>query len=420
MKLLTFLGTADYKETTYCLNEHCYLTRYCPAALAHIFRPDSTLVVVTEAARAMHFDRLATEIASLTRLVPVFIPDGHSEADLWTIFDALTGQVDEKDTLIVDLTNGFRSLPFLSFLAVAYLRIAKRVDVKGVYYGAWDARDQEANRTPVFNLTPFVTLLDWSIATDRFERFGDAGDLARLLRAEMPPGPLMGSDEQARSLGKSLQKAAEVMEAVSLALRVNRPYESMEASQKLVDALEQHRAAVESRSRPFALLTDRIQDAYRDFALTEPLDRANWKRNLAIQLDMVGWYLDKGQVIQAVTLAREWLVSVLVYRLGVESMTKYQKNREWVEYALCNEVERHKPKEKQREPLSTPLNDALFALPQCGRLGRLWDMLTDQRNDLAHVVGKYAAEDVLRKARNLYDELRPLGLGVLNEGEPSP
>jgi len=47
-------------------------------------------------------------------------------------------------------------------------------------------------------------------------------------------------------------------------------------------------------------------------------------------------------------------------------------------------------------------------------------MLTDQRNDLAHAVGKYAARDVLRKARSLYDELQSLGLGVLNEGEPSP
>ena len=48
MKLLTFLGIADYKDTTYVWNEQGYATRYCPAAMAHFFRPETTLVVVTK------------------------------------------------------------------------------------------------------------------------------------------------------------------------------------------------------------------------------------------------------------------------------------------------------------------------------------------------------------------------------------
>lgn len=413
MKLLTFLGTSNYQETTYCLEQQCHTTCYCPTALVHFLRPETTLVVVTQGARDKHYDKLKAEIAAVTQVTPISIPEGKSEAELWAIFDALTGQVAEGDTLTVDLTHGFRSLPFLSFLAVAYLRIAKQVKVDGVYYGAWDARDLDSNRAPVFDLTPFVALLDWAIATDRFERFGDAGDLARLLRNEMPPGPLMGSDEQVRALGKSLQRAAEVMDMASLALRINRPYESMEASHQLVDVFEQHRLAVESRSRPFAVLTDRIRDAYRAFALSEPLERANWPHNLAIQLDMIGWYLDKGQIIQAVTLAREWLVSVLVYRLGVESMTSYERNRQWVENALNNEVERHRP--EPREPLPTPLNEPFRALPQHEALGRLWTRLGDLRNDVAHAVGKLSAAEVQRKARALHDELRPLGRELLDK-----
>ncbi len=407
MKLLTFLGTGNYQETTYCWGEMCHASRYCPAALVHFFRPEWTLVGLTEAAQAMHFEPLTAEIKPVTQVTPVSILEGKSEAELWAIFDILTTQFAEGDELIVDLTHGFRSLPFLGFLAVAYLRIARRVNVHGVYYGAWEARDKDTNRAPVFDLTPFVALLDWTIAADRFERLGDAGDLARLLRDKMPPGPLMGVDEQARALGNSLKQAAEAMETVSLALRLNRPFESMEAGQNLIEALARHRAEVERQSRPFAVLADRILAAYRPFALAGPLDRANWRQNLAIQLALIGWYLDKGQVVQAVTLAREWLVSVLVYRLGVESMTSYERNRQWVENALNNEVERHKP--EPREPLPTPLDEPFRALPQHETLGRLWTRLGDLRNDVAHVVGKLTAADVQRKARALYDELRPLG-----------
>jgi len=413
MKLLTFLGMGKYEETTYCWDGRCHTSRYCPAALAHFHRPETTLVAVTEGARAMHFDSLVEEIAAVSQVAPIAIPEGKSEAELWAIFDALTGQFAEGDRLIVDLTHGFRSLPFLGFLAVAYLRIAKKVHVTGVYYGAFEARNREANRTPVFDLTPFVALLDWTVAADRFERQGDASDLARLLRNEMPPGPLMGTDEQARALGKSLQRAAEAMETISLALSLNRPYESMAAAHALVEALAQHRATIESRSRPFTVLTDRIQEAYRPFALAVPREPANWRDSLAIQLDMIGWYLDKGHIIQAVTLAREWLVSALCYRFDLESMTAYEDNRQWVENALNNEVERHKP--EPREPLSTPLDEALRALPQHRDLGKLWTRLGDLRNDVAHAAGKSVAADVQRKARAIYDELRPLGQELLNE-----
>ena len=420
MKLLTFLGMADLKQTTYVLDEKRHASCYCAAALVHFFRPETVLMVATAAARGKHFEPLAREIEPLTKPVAVPIPDGHSEADLWTIFDALTGQVDEGETLIVDLTNGFRSLPFLSFLAVAYLRVAKKVDVQGVYYGAWEARDLETNATPVFDLTPFVTLLDWSIATDRFERLGDAGDLAGLLRADMPPGLLMGRDMEARDLGKGLQSAAEVMEMTSLALRVNRPYESMEASRELVETLEEHRTIIEGKSRPFAVLTDHIEDAYRPFALQDPLDKANWRTNLSIQLDMIGWYLDKAQVIQAVTLAREWLVSLLVYRLGGDSMVKYKGEREFIEHALNNAAEKLRPKAERRSPLPTNLDDALSALPQSRELAEVWNQLSDLRNDLAHVAGRRPARKVLRDTEQLYEQLRSVGQVLLIDEESTP
>ncbi|MEW5958018.1 MAG: TIGR02221 family CRISPR-associated protein [Chloroflexota bacterium] len=415
MNLLTFLGANKYSQTTYTLGDRRHSTCYCPAAVAHFYRPDTTLVVVTQKAREMHFEPLVDEIATVTRPVEVPIPDSHSEADLWAIFNALTAHVNEGDELIVDITNGFRSLPFLSFLAIAFLRLARRVNVRHVYYGAFDARNQ-ANESPIFDLTPFVTLLDWTIATDRFTRFGDASDLAELLRAGMPPGPLRRDDLQARALGNKLKTAARAMEGVSLALRLARPLETMSAGDTLVNILQHTTPQVAQKAPPFDLLADQMSRAYQPLAIADPLKKSNWPRNLAVQLDLIEWYLDKGQVVQALTLAREWLVSLLVYHFDNESLIDYEAYRKPVENALNNEVERHKP--NPRSPRRPAVDDQLRALPNHRELGKVWDRLTDLRNDIAHVgmnLNPKKAASLRQEAQKLYPRLQALGQSLLAE-----
>ncbi len=414
MNLLTFLGTTDYKQTTYTLADKRYTTCYCPAAVAHFCRPKTTLVVVTEAAEQKHFEPLADEIGEFTQPVAVPIPDGHSETDLWTIFGTLTDEVTAGDELVVDITNGFRSLPFLSFLAVAFLRLARRVRVQHIYYGAYEARDRATNHSPIFDLTPFVILLDWTIATDRFTRFGDASDLAALLREGMPPGPLMGSNLEARKLGNGLKYAAQAMEAVSLALRMTRPIETMTTAKRLVDTLEKTTPLIEQQARPFGLLAEQVRQAYRPLALTDPLQPDQWRTNLEIQLDLVGWYLDKGQVVQAITLAREWLVSLLAYHFGSSNLTDYAHERQPVENALNNEVERHKS--APRLPLQPASDAPLQNLPQHRELGKVWNRLIDLRNDIAHVGMKLTpkdAEKLRQEAQALYPRLQALGQALL-------
>lgn len=418
MNLLTFLGTANYSQTTYTLGQQRHTTCYCPAAVAHFYQPDTTLVVVTDAAEEKHFETLADEISGVTTPVAVPIPDGHSEADLWQIFEALTEHVEEEDELIVDITNGFRSLPFLSFLAIAFLRMARRVTVKHVYYGAWDARN-EANESPIFDLTPFVTLLDWTIATDRFTRFGDASDLADLLRAGMPPGPLMGTDLEARAVGNGLKHAAKAMEDVSLALRLTRPLETMSNAAKLTQKLTEVGDIISRKARPYGLLARQIQAAYQPLALADdPLARENWRLNLQIQLDLIERYLDQGQVVQAVTLAREWLVSLLVYRFQADSMTNYEADRKPVEYALGNEAERVRG--GGRSPRASRFDAALQALPNHREIGDLWGNLTSLRNDIAHVGMKASpsnAASLRKRAEGLYPRLRQVGQRLLVDAQ---
>jgi len=104
---------------------------------------------------------LASRLNGKTTLRPISIPDGKDEAEIWGIFETLTQNVNEGDSIVFDITHAFRSIPFLAMIAVSYLRAAKGIELNAIVYGAYDARIDD--KSPVFNLTPFVTLLDWTV-----------------------------------------------------------------------------------------------------------------------------------------------------------------------------------------------------------------------------------------------------------------
>ena len=175
MKAITFLGAAKAHATTYIMpdgREH--VAPYFGVALAR-FSPGADMkVFVTEKAREMHWDsfqRLAEDYVD--SLEAVEIPDGADENELWSLFQTVVDAVDEQEEVIFDITHGYRSLPFLSLLAVAYLRQIKQIELRAILYGNFEARDRsvEPHRTPVIDLSRFVSLFDWMTAADRFIRF---------------------------------------------------------------------------------------------------------------------------------------------------------------------------------------------------------------------------------------------------------
>jgi hypothetical protein len=420
MDLLTFLGVADYKPTIYKWEGKEHLTRYCGAAIAHFLRPDRTLVVVTDAAEAKHFETLADELANVTQPVPVPIPDGHREADLWTIFQTITDSIQPDAHLTADITNGFRSLPFLSFLVIAYLRAAKSVTVDRVLYGAYEARVQETNQSPIFDLTPFVTLLDWTLATDRFTRFGDARDLASLLRMGIPPGPQMGADSDLRELGKGLKWAAAAMEDTSVALRLARPVEAAAAAHNLVRTLDNYQPRLHEAAPPFSLLGERIAAAYRPLAMEEVATREDWAGAVRTQWEMIKWLLQKEQYVQALTLAREWIVSLVVVYCDAGDPLDYRNVRKPVEDALNNATEL--VRDETREPKPSPYTGVAQEVPG---LAEVWNDLIGLRNDLAHSGMRQDAmkvKTILDNTDGLYPRLQHLAVHFgcdvsLEEGE---
>ncbi len=414
MKAISFLGAGNASETTYYLPDgREYTAPYFPAALTRLYTIDTLLVFVTAGARDKHYDSLYRLTKDSVRFIePIDIPDGSNERELWQIFGTVADAVEEKDEVIFDITHGFRTLPFLSFLAVAYLRAVKQIKLKAVVYGALEAGDKSftPTRAPVFDLTRFVTLLDWLTAADRFIRFGDANDLASLLQnSEATPIHLAAAagNRQAQSFGSQLKKAASAMENVARPLRLTRPIETMQAATVLNKTLDGAQLAFEQWAPPFTLITDAVRQAYAPFALDKPLEQSNLIQSLTIQRDLVKWYVDKNQIIQAATLGQEWLISWTMVQMGQFSLDVRQQ-RERVSRILGAE-KTWRSDESDKDIDTTPLSN----IPQITIAIQLFHNLGQVRNDLNHAgfrKNPLFAKSLINQTKDLCRQLDQLSL----------
>ncbi len=388
MKAISFLGTADYKTVTYVYRDREFETNLFPEALFHFF-PDLECLYLfaTPTVRGHSNLQRLKERVPPDRLKVVPIPEGHSEDELWEVFSALTEAVEEGEELIFDITHSFRSIPFLTFLAVAYLRAARRVNIRAVVYGAYEARPKDdPGPRPVFDLTPFVFLLDWLAATNQFIHTGDAQYLARLLVRE----------GDARRSG-ALKNAGKYLEEFSRAIMLCRPLEVMEKAGRVSAVLKKASEDLARWARPFEVMAGRIEAEYGRRTLPKPTE--NVPEVLRQQLDLVRWYANHGHVIQAVTLAREWVVTAVGWQL-YGSFVLAKEERGEIEWGLSG-------LSRVRHGRATPeeLNEVgrkLQMRPEADALCKLWDQLTDVRNDLDHAgmrPNPMSAEKLSQKAQ---------------------
>lgn len=369
LKALTFLGLGKYDPTTYIkhddANETC-TTDLFPEAVAELYDPDQIIAFTTKAVQGgkkAELQRLHKKLGS--KFITVDIPDGNSEAQLWKIFQKCADAVDPGDKIILDITHAFRSIPLLVFIVAVYLRQVKHVSLEYIIYGAFEARDTVKNRTDIFDLTPFVDLLDWTNAVNVFQNSGDAR-------------PIAGLHIPDTKITNALKKLSET-------LLTNRTLEAQEAA---FDFNGLDLDPMEAESPPFGMLISQLQTNYRDMAAYDPSNKP--RQSLKKQWIQIKWYIENQHYLQAVTLMREWLISYECIHHGTRNWLN-QGNREAAEERL---------KERRGSRMTT-----LSALVPDQIPTELWEQCTKVRNDLAHCGMHYHPEratDVIRESESLF------------------
>lgn len=413
IKVITFLGDRGGLETVYSYGGKNYTGGVFAEAIHQFCEYDEMLVCVTDKAKANTWPVL--EKLEDERIKPIDISTGRTTDEMWQTFKIITDQVHEGDQVIFDITHGLRSLPFLVFLFAAYLKAAKNVTIDAIYYGALELKESKESPAPVIDLSEFVGMLDWLTATDRFITTGEGQSLANLLYSAVPSNAELRDDPSTRPLRSDLEKSAKAIETISLALNITRPIETMKSAIKLETTLQKAESSFNQRAKPFSLLAEKIINEYGQFALENATHKDVTLDNLWHQLHMIEWYIDRDKIIQAVTLAREWMVSVLVFNLNLhEFMFDHYKIRKPAENALNNGAEKRK---KDPRPITPCDYDQNFEdLATADQLAEIWSEMTKLRNDIAHVgmnLNPQSAESIKKQAIKLYPKIKAIGESML-------
>lgn len=308
-RLFTFLGTGNYQPGVYSLEGQEQETPFVQVALCKFLQPDEMVAFVTAEAKEKKWpeleESLRKEFDSLDYKF-VEIPCGKDENEVWQIFDHFANEVEDRETLSIDITHSFRSLPIISLACVQYLRALKDISLKGIYYGAWEARENkgEIPLVPTFDLTPFVELMDWSEAVGVFDRSGDMTRLKSLFEAEVVPRQKIskGSDREARLLkevGKGLYELSQRMATCRGKLIYTDPL--LDKISEKLDELE-HDFDPPKAFRP---LLSKIRDKIED---VKP-PKIGLSQEVSRGLEAVKWCIQHDLIQQAYTLLQETLIT---------------------------------------------------------------------------------------------------------------
>jgi len=247
-RLVTFLGTGNYEEVVYRLgSREAPKTRYVCRALsdAKIFGPSDIAVLATEEAEQRHGDALKEALRAGNCPTPRFvrIPIGREPGELWQQFDVIKAELrGGKGPIMLDITHGFRSQPFFAASVATFVHAVdqKPPDLR-VCYAAYEAKDPDTGVAPIWELSAFVSLLDWSRAlaiflkTGRAEEAGAATErLGRALAKAWANGRKDGERPSLDKLGAALRDFGADLETLRTGdLLIDREATSSSASNPL-------------------------------------------------------------------------------------------------------------------------------------------------------------------------------------------
>ncbi|NLG86291.1 MAG: TIGR02221 family CRISPR-associated protein [Firmicutes bacterium] len=317
--------------------------------------PDLIIPLCTREAMDESLPILKRELSSINIDV-LETPLGLGSTELQEIVAGLLNKIPPRCRLTLDLTHGFRSYPFLFFIAIQYLTVLREdVEIDGVYYGMFEARPAQNEPAPFVDLAILLEMMEWIYAVRVFRDTSNATRLAQLLK---PLGKAPG-EGQIKSIQRDLRN-------YSRAYWLACPIELGMAANKLNEQLNRGIPATLSERVPLAgELFGEIQQLANKFMLPFKKGKSKAKlttKELERQARIIDNFIENGQVNQALGLIREWLISAVMLHNGAD--------REWL-------------KKKVRE--GEEIKQLLWKMNELGiEAGQVWFEVIQTRNDIYH------------------------------------
>lgn len=397
--LLSFLGTADYQETTYQYREDTCSSKFVLHALLSTVckdwgqqAGDKITVFITDEARAKnwvdpdsnkeqkskdnqqapkgletylteHFQQ-KKEMGKLRYGVDIQTIDivkGTNEVEIWKLFNQLTSPILKDDELYLDVTNSFRAIPLLMSSAAIFARSIQGAKIQAIYYAAFVPGNPV---TPIVNLAKFVDIINWSVATELFVKTGNMDLLGQMYQnAELTENA--GSEQLANMMQKLQTMVAGLDNSQG---NVNRNQIKSKKGKKKETVLEAYHGYLESKksydsycdseegqtdyaNAPLRKVTDAITEDIRVF---DGIDKKNSEdkdyQPLVFGMKAVQWYIQKGRAQTGFTALDETMKTYICikYNLDATSFSNRESGCQEVCRLLTDLSENKKPENNQK------------------------------------------------------------------------
>lgn len=431
--LISFLGTSDYVECRYSLdNKHGSLVKYVQEDMADRFcrnwdKTDQIRIFTTTKAKQTnwvdngHTDYkthqkkenpgLKKRLALLNLPVEIHqidIPEGNSEEEIWKIFRIIYETMEENEEIIFDMTHSFRSIPMLFMVLTGYSEILKKIDISGVYYGAFEVlgtpydvlekiKNPEDRVAQIFDLTSFIELNRWTQATQSFIRHGISSGFQDLVRKKtsLALQRSKGRDQVAQNMNyleKSIGK-------ISQNILYNRGYDIITSDyEKTLNNLQRIRQDP-SLIPPFTPLIEKIEEKIRPF---EKYDVKNG-------FHAVDWCVAHGLIQQAVTMLWENIITWVLETEGLDwSLKVNRKAASDALHFLAN------PKYSSGQTSISELVAQLQKNKDLLKISGLLAKLRVIRNDINHGGYKHDENDRAKSAESLKQDFDTIYIQIYN------
>lgn len=201
----------------------------------------------------------------------LLIPYARNADEQVAILQALASVIAERESVVIDVTHGFRHLPMLALVAARYLARVRQVQVEELYYGALEM--SAAGETPVLRLGSLLHMLDWVESLATYEKDGDYGVFAPLLEAD-------GMDS----------RQAALLRQASFYERTGNPVQAQQKLGSVIESVKNHGGALGR------LFRDTLA---RRISWFRKGNRSDWERALG------NAYLERGDYLRAATYLYE-------------------------------------------------------------------------------------------------------------------
>ncbi|MGW8250957.1 MAG: TM1812 family CRISPR-associated protein [Anaerolineales bacterium] len=350
------------------------------------------MVFATRAALISVYTDFKKALPGELSIQTVEIPAGATQEEHWQIAQHVNRSVDPDTAIAFDISHGPLCFPLVGLLTATFMRAARDVELRHILYAAfgidsslneYELSEGKAKETPIFDLNEMLSWLEWYSAIERFDRTGDSRSLSSLLKAERKRMVRDAQEHPDRLAGVgSLRKLDGVISGLSRSLQMIRPHQTLQYLDDLPDRISSIQGLFENQPYTliYTLLVERMGGSFSPLGVSELSATDHAAAQVETERNLVNWYSDRELWVEAITLAREWVINWVMLQLGLVDFTSLNTRRR-VESVLGSEAHDYLESRKRKRKYHSIF---LRQLTHTDELLRLWLEITDARNDINH------------------------------------